>query len=471
MALTGKGCLSRRQFAAVAGAPLLSAARPERPNIVLLVTDDQRWDSLGCMGNPIVRTPHIDRMAGDGVVFTNNFVTTSICMTSRASIFTGLYARSHGINDFQQPFTDEAYSRTYPELLRKAGYRMGFIGKWGIGGKLPVDRFDYFQGFGGQGHYFPRKEDPAAHITQIMGDQSLEFLRGSPADRPFCLSVSFKAPHVQDEDPKQFLHSAATAGLYRGQTMPLPKTADPAFISKLPLEVHRSENRRRWAVRFSTPELFQESVKSYYRLITEVDTAVGRIREELARMKASQNTVIVFTSDNGFYLGEHGLAGKWFMHEESIRTPMIIYDPRLPAASRGRRISGMALNVDVAPTLLHAAGISEVPAMQGRNLYPLLEGKSKAWRKEWFYEHHYDARGWIPRTEGVRNERWKYTRYLDTQPLFEELFDLEKDPLEEWNLVREGQHQDKLAELRGRWDRWRQALEAWKPGQSWQDPA
>jgi len=472
MRTQGQQACSRRQFLAVAGAsPLAAQKRDERPNIILLVTDDQRWDSLGCMGNPIIRTPNIDKMAADGVMFTNNFVTTSICMTSRASIFTGLYARTHQINDFQQPFSEEAYARTYPAVLRAAGYRIGFIGKWGIGGKLPTDRFDYFEGFPGQGHYFPKEAGGNKHLTELMGDQSIEFLRGSTNARPFCLSVSFKAPHVQDEDPRQFLHAPASAKLYKDVQIPLPRKADPRFISEMPVEVQRSENRRRWAVRFGTPELYQESVKAYYRLITEVDTVAGRIREELRRMNADANTVILYTSDNGFYLGERGLAGKWLMHEESIRTPMIIHDPRLPAAARGRRVAEMALNIDLAPTLWHLAGISQPPPTQGRNLYPLVEGHKTAWRKEWFYEHHYDNRGWIPPTEGVRGERWKYTRYLDTSPVFEELFDLETDPHEERNLARQAAHSARLEEMRGRWQSWRKHLEAWKPGMSWREPA
>ena len=467
--------LSRRRFLAAAGAafaatPSVRARQPGgRPNIIFLLTDDQRWDALGCMGNPIIKTPNVDRMASGGVLFTNNFVTTSICMTSRVSFFTGLYLRSHKINRFDTDFTEEQFAGTYPILMRAAGYRTGFVGKWGIGKTMPRERFDYFAGFPGQGHYFPNRPDKSVHLTEVMGDQSIEFLRGCAAGQPFCLSVSFKAPHVQDQDPRQFLHSPATASLYADVEIPVPKTADPRYIAMLPREVQRSEARRRWAVRFGTPELYRESVKSYYRLITEVDTVVGRIRDELRKMNADDNTVIVYTGDNGFYLGEHGLGGKWFMHEESIRTPLVIYDPRLPKSRQGKRLSEMALNIDIAPTLLRYAGV-EAPRMQGRDLVPLVEGKSVPWRKEWFYEHIYEH-DWIPRTEGVRTESWKYTRYLDTEPLFEELFDLTADAREERNLVTDAGRRSKLDELRGRWKLWREKLEAWRPGDSWQDPA
>jgi len=462
--------LLRAGAGALAAGPLLRSAQAgSRPNLIFLLTDDQRWDTLGCMGNRIIRTPNVDEIGREGVIFTNHFVTTSICMTSRASFFTGLYLRTHKINRFDTPFTEEQYRRIYPVVLRQAGYRTGFIGKWGVGKELPRDRFDYFAGFAGQGHYFPKRPDESVHLTEVMGDQAVEFLKGCKPGQPFCLSVSFKAPHVQDQDPRQFLPSQATEGLYDGVEIPVPKTADPKYIRMLPIEVQRSEGRRRWAVRFSTPELYQRSVKNYYRLITEVDTVVGRIREELRRMKVDGDTVILFSGDNGFYLGEHGLAGKWFMHEESIRTPLVVYDPRLPKDKRGKRRSEMVLNIDVAPTLLALAGV-EGPPMQGRDLTPLVRGEQPEWRTEWFYEHLFEH-AWIPRTEGVRTERWKYTRYLDTEPVFEELFDLGSDRFEERNLAREAEYRERLEEMRERRRTWISTLEAWRPEKPWRDPA
>jgi arylsulfatase A-like enzyme len=420
------------------------------------------------MGNPIIKTPNVDEMGREGVIFNNNFVTTSICMSSRASFFSGLYLSSHKINDFTTSFTGDQYSRIYPVVARNAGYRTGFIGKWGVGDVMPADKFDYFRGFPGQGHYFPNRPDTSVHLTGLMGDQSAEFLSGCTPDQPFCLSVSFKAPHVQDSDPRQFLYAPSSGDLYRDVEIPVPKTADPRYISMLPIEVQRSEGRRRWAVRFGTPELYQESVKSYYRLISEIDSVVGRIRDQLRTMSADDNTVIVYTGDNGFYLSEHGLAGKWFMHEESIRTPLVIYDPRLPASARGKRRDEMTLNIDIAPTLLSLAELP-APEMQGRDLVPLLRGTPAGWRTDWFYEHLYDY-DWIPKTEGVRTASSKYTRYTNTSPVFEELFDLENDPLEERNLASEGGHASQLTAMRGRCREWRMAIESWRPGQRWRDP-
>jgi arylsulfatase A-like enzyme len=464
--------MNRRAFLLAQSAAAAAAARAARPpNIVFLLTDDQRWDTLGCMGNRIIRTPNIDALSRGGVTFDNAFVTTSICMASRASIFTGQYERTHGMHAFSSQLSPAQFARTYPALLRAAGYRTGFIGKYGLDGKpLPEDQFDYWRGFPGQGSYFPQGE-PGPHLTRIMGDQALEYLAGCSAQKPFFLQVSFKAPHVEDNDPRQFLYDPEDESLYRDVEFPWPMTAQPGYISSLPVEVHRSENRRRWAVRFSTPELYQQSVKAYYRLITGVDRVAGRILEQLRRQSLDRDTVIVFSSDNGFFLSEHGLAGKWLMHEESIRVPLIVFDPRAPQATRGMRRKEMALNIDIAPTLLRLAGIEPPPSMQGRDLTPLLEGRKVPWRTEWFYEHPFRANGWIVHTEGVRTERWKYARYLSTNPVFEELFDLSADPLEERNLALETEHRGQLERLRERWRAWRSHLESYDPAVPWREPS
>ena len=462
--------LSRRRLLASCAAPLaaLRAARGRPPNFVLLVTDDQRWDTIGALGNPIIQTPHLDRLCREGVTFVNHFVTTSICMVSRASMFLGQYLSTHGINEFDAQMTPEAFRRSYPGLFRAAGYRMGFIGKWGLDRKpLPEDQFDYWRGFAGQGTYFP-EGSRGPHSTALMGRQAIEFLRQSAGRQPFFLQVSFKAPHVQDEDPRQFLYDPADAALYRDVTFPPPRTADTRFLSALPIEVHRSEGRRRWAIRFSTPELYQESLRGYYRLISGVDRVVGEICGALADLGLERDTVIVFTSDNGFYLGEHGLAGKWLMHEPSIRTPMIVYDPRVPGKARGLRRPEIALNIDLAPTLLALAGLEIPRTMQGRSLAPLLDPAARpAWRKDFFYEHTFTARGWIPRVEGVRTERWKYTRYLDTAPLFEELYDLEADPHEERNRARDPSLHSVREKMRARYAVWKKTLSESSPGLGW----
>lgn len=476
------GRISRRGFmragmagaaAAALGARVHAAkdATTKRPNVIMLLADDHRWDALSCMGTPVIKTPELDRLAGDGVLFENCFVTTSICMSSRATVFTGLYTRCHGITSFRLPLPEDLYAQTYPARLRGAGYRTGFVGKWGLGGPLPKDRFDYFKGFSGQGKYFQERDGKQVHLTSIMGDQAEEFLGGCTGDEPFCLSVSFKAPHVQDGDPRQYLYDPRFEKLYADDTVPTPKTATPEHFKALPEFLQTSEARRRWEIRFPTPEKYQTSVKGYYRLINGVDEVVGRIRAALEKQGLADNTVILYAGDNGMYLGEHGLAGKWFMHEESIRVPLIVYDPRVPEKRKGARRDEMVLLNDVAPTILDFAGLDASPRVQGKSLTPLVKGKHPRWRKEWFYDHQFEHQR-IAKNEGLRTERWKYARYSVDESPYEELYDLKNDPYEETNLANDPKHAKTFARMRDRSLQWRQHLDkmAQNPDMPWSEP-
>lgn len=423
-----------------------------RPNLIFLLTDDQRADTLGAMGNRIIRTPHIDRLAQRGVTFNNAFVTTAICMTSRASILSGQYAARHGDWDFNHAFTPEQLAATYPGLLKQAGYHLGFIGKWGVG-PPPEKLFDYDRAFPGQGNYFVKRDGQQIHLTRLMGEEALEFLAGAPTDRPFCLSISFKAPHVQDSESvneQPFVSDPAHASWYADVTIPPPKLAATQYFERLPEFLKNSENRARWAARFWGPARYQECVRGYYRLISEVDDEVGRIVAELDKRKLADKTVIVYTSDHGFYLGEYGFSGKWYAHEVSIRVPLIVCDPRLPPSRQGTRRDEMALNIDLAPTLLELAAAPIPERMQGRSLVPLVAGQQPEWRHEFFYEHHFKHPR-IPPSEAVRTERWKYMRFVDSQPLYEELYDLPADPPEENNLAQSPRHAGTLDEMRAKW--------------------
>ncbi|NOX53872.1 MAG: sulfatase [Planctomycetes bacterium] len=436
-----------------------AALGDRRPNIILIITDDQRWDALGCMGNSIIHTPNIDRLAADGAVFTNMFCTTSICATSRASFLTGQYARRHGIHDFRTPLTPEQFARTFPVVLRKMGYRTGMVGKWGLGGRLPKDAYDEFYGFSGQGRYFPKgkKGQPGEHLTEKLAANVMKFLDGCSPDQPFLLQYYTKAAHCQDGDPWPFQPDPRYNQLFTDITIPMPKTATEAHFRALPQFLQTSEGRVRWKIRFATPEMFQKSVKDYYRLIAGIDDVVGQIMKKLKEKGVADNTVIIYTSDNGFFLGEHGLAGKWFMFEESIRLPLVIYDPRLPASRRGVRIPEIVLSIDIAPTIFELAGAPIPDDVQGQSLRPLLCGEPVSWRTEFFYEHLFKHPR-IPQTEGVRTERWKYTRYISIDPVYEDLFDLERDPFEEHNLARDSRYADKLNEMRAKWKSWRERV-------------
>ena len=415
---------------------------PKRPNLIFLMTDNQRWDALGCYGNSIIQTPNIDRLAARGLRFTNAFCTTSICAATRASILTGQYRRTHGYSFEKPPMTIAAMRKTYPAVLKNAGYRTGFVGKIGVrlNRGTAEEMFDFFrfnQASGTNQPYYRKSPDGTIkHLTQINGDQAVDFLRSSIAKQPFCLSVSFSAPHFE----------------------------------QLPEFLRVSMNRQRWFRRFDTPEKYQEMMKAMYRLITGVDIQIGRILDEIRKRGVEDNTLIVFTSDNGLITGEHSITGIWLMYEPSIRLPLIIYDPRRPKASRGQVVSELALNVDYGPTLLDLAGIEIPAAMQGRSLVPLLTGNSQDWPRDFFYEHYFRPSGLktnennIPRSEGLRSKRWKYVHYFDERPTYEQLFDLAKDPHEVNNLADNPRHYETLEAMRRRMQTLRaQAGPPWNP--------
>jgi arylsulfatase A-like enzyme len=450
------------------------ANQPKRPNILLLVTDDQRAESLGCSGNSVIQTPSIDHLAQRGVRFVNSFATTAICMSSRASLLTGMYTRVHGVDDFKKALPPRLLDQSYPHLLHQSGYRTGFIGKWGVdAGAMPLGDYDFFRGYQGQGRYFAPGEKK--HLTVIQTEQAIEFLQGCTHEQPFCLAMSFKASHVQDEGRylpgiyAKYPYDLALSDYYKNDVVPAVKTRDSA---PWPAMFDRCMNRTREGPDFSAAN-YQETMKSLYRLLTGVDLAVGRIVEQLNQLGFAENTVILFTSDHGSFYGEHGFGGKWLMHEESIRTPMILCDPRLPAARRGTVAEQMVLNLDVPETVLDLAGIQPPTGMQGRSLLPLARGEKPAWRSEWFYEHHFRNARTEPilASEGIRTQRWKYIRYIDSEPAYEQLFDLQNDPREQTNLAGELSGRDRLADLRSRWVVWRKSLEKYSPARDWVDPA
>ena len=438
------------------GACALPGCRPGRapssttdpPNFLVLVTDDQRADALGCAGNPIIHTPHMDALASSGVRFERAFVTTPICAASRASLFTGLYERSHGYTFTKPPLAPAFTDISYPVLLRQNGYRTGFIGKFGIAVEDGVEQEMFHWARKTGFPYFKETARGRRHLTEIHGDFAVEFLRGCRPGRPFCLSLSFWAPHADDGAPEQYFWPPACDGLYEDVEVPTPETADPAFFEALPVFLKESMNRIRWFWRFDTPEKFQRMVRGYYRMITGVDMVVGRLVQELRDLGLFDNTVIVLTGDNGYFLGERGFAGKWLMHDLSTRVPFIVSDPRVGQSRRGRALSDMALNLDLAPTLLELAGLEVPDAVQGRSLVPLLRAlqPQPEWRDRVFSEHLWEHPD-IPRTEGLRTDRWKYIRYLD-HPGFEEFYDLEADPGEAVNLIGDSCRKDVLQEMR-----------------------
>lgn len=439
-------------------AGVAAPAQSTQPNILVVVTDDQRHDALGHAGNPIVTTPTIDRLASSGVRFRNAFVTTAICAASRASILSGCYERRHRYS-FATPPLGRAFTETsYPGVLRRAGFHTGLIGKLGVRlhAGAAATMFDVLVPMAPP---YRGRDGRARHLSDRMTDAALAFLRERPVDRPFCLSLSFNEPHADDPNPEQYVWPADLDGLYDDAAVPVPAHAEPEFFARQPAFLRESMNRDRWFWRFDTPEKRERMTRGYYRMIHGADRALGRVLAELQRLELADDTVVVFTSDNGYFLGERGLAGKWLMYEESIRVPLIVVDPRLPRECHGAVRDELALNVDLAPTVLELAGVEIPDSYQGRSLVPLLHGATPAWRDDFFYEHRTDIDR-IPKSEGVRTARWKYARYIEQSPLYEELYDLERDPGEARNLAGEPEAAVELSRLRTRCDQLRAEWQA-----------
>lgn len=424
-------------------------------NVVVLVIDDTRWDSIGAAGNRIVRTPRLDALAAEGIRFVQARVTTSICMTSRATLLTGQYMSRHGIDRFGKPLTPEAFAETYPGVLRRAGYWTGYVGKYDVGPARPTD-YDFLRAYHGR-HWVAGADGERVHVTERNARDSIDFLRARPRDRPFLLSVGYFAPHAEDSAPEQYLPQEWSAPLYERVTVPPSPLADPRYLAALPpfLAADANEGRVRFRWRFDTPERYQEYMIRYYRLITEVDAAVGRIVDELKAQGVYENTLIAFIGDNGYFHGDRGLADKWYPYEQALRVPLIVRDPRLPAGRRGATREQLALNLDIAPTVMAAAGRPVPAPVQGQDLSPLyLANTPPAWRDEFFYEHPtITSRDRIPSSQGVMRRDWKYVFWPEFD--HEQLFNLKADPDEVRNLVDDQASHSQLGAMRVRLDAWR----------------
>jgi arylsulfatase A-like enzyme len=424
----------------------------QRPNILILYADDWRHDTLGAAGHPVVKTPNLDQLARAGVRFRQARVTTSICGVSRATLFTGQWMSRHGNPAFEMFKTP--WRETFPALLRANGFYVGHIGKW-HNGRFPAEQFDFGRAYAGT-HFLKQADGPndtkLIHVTQKNENDALEFLRQRPANKPFCLTLAFFATHAEDQNPKQYLYQPASEALYQKITIPIPKTAGDEYFQRLPpfIANEKNEGRNRWHWRFDTPEKYQAYMKAYYRLATEVDATVGRVLAELKAQGLADNTLVIFTTDNGYFHGEHGLADKWYPYEESIRVPLIVRDPRTPASQRGTVNDDFALNVDLAPTILAYAGVAAPARMQGRDLAPLYLAKRKPrWREEFFYEHATIRNvEFIPSSQALVRKDVKYIYWPDFKT--EELFDLKRDPHEERNIVNDAAYAKQLAQLRQR---------------------
>lgn len=478
--------LSRREALKALGAlatlrldpSVLASSRPHRappPNIVFIMTDDQRHDALSAAGNTILRTPNIDRIASEGVRFADAFVTNALCAPSRASILTGQYSHAHGVitngggpQYYNQPGL-RTKQTTFVELLRSAGYYTALIGKWHL--RSDPRGFDRWIVFPGQGAY----RDPEmiangtrmklrGHADDIVGDQGLLLLRDRPRDRPFCLLYQFKSPH------RAWMPAERFARTYEDVEIPLPRTFEdklagrPEALRRAEMAIADMPDFRDRGVDASLPPderkrlNLQHLVKNYYRVLLSVDENVGRLLEALDREGLAENTIVIYTSDNGFFLGEHGLFDKRLMYEPSIRVPMLV---RFPARIRPGTIdrSHMTLNVDVAPTLLELAGVPVPGWMHGRSMVPILTRHANApWRDAFLYEYYeYPAEHCVRKHRGIRTARWKLMHFWE-HPEEWELYDLASDPDEVNNLAGRRDHARIVRELRARMETLRDEL-------------
>lgn len=422
----------------VAYGNVASAKQKQQPNIIFILTDDQRFDALGYAGNEIIHTPEMDKLAQEGTYFKKAFVTTPICATSRASIFTGLNERTHNYT-FQRGPIKEAYMKTsYPNVLNEGGYHTGFFGKFGVAYEKESELFDEMESYDRnnkyadeRGYFYKTIGEDTVHLTRYTGHKGQEFIANAPKNKPFFLSLCFSAPHAHDKAPLQYFWQETLNELYGDVTVPGPIMAQDKYFNQLPQEVRLGFNRTRWYWRYDTPEKYQHSMKGYYRMISGVDAEIGMIRKQLEEKGIADNTVIIFMGDNGHYFGERQIAGKWLMHDNSLRVPMMIVDPRV---NEHRDIEDMVLNIDVTKTILDVAGLEAPEIYQGISLLPYVtEGKHEDKHETILVEHLWEI-SQIPSSEGIRSENWKYFRYrfIDAP---EELYNLKTDPLEKNNLA------------------------------------
>lgn len=434
---------------AAACTPTPPPSPPPRPNVLVILTDDQRWDALGVVQReqgeaalfPWFKTPNLDRLAAEGARFRNAFVTTSLCSPSRASFLSGRYARRHGVLDNFTEYPQDLPS--YPRRLKEAGYETAYIGKWHMGedNDAPRPGFDHWMSHRGQGQYHDttfnidgvRRQVPG-YYTTVVTDHAVEWI-GKSHGRPWLLVVGHKAPHGGPIEPEaRFAHALDGFPIRKPVNYDNYRARDgkPAWLEESLATWHGHKGPL-----YDLKE-HDAFVRAYLSTLLSVDESVGRLYEALRASGQLDNTVVVFTSDNGFVLGEHGRVDKRTMYEESIRVPLIV---RYPALARpGTVVDQVVLSHDLAPTIVAVAGAPRFTDITGRSLVPLLKGESRTLHSAFVYEYNYEAQfPYTPNVRGVRTDRMKLIRYPtgDGSPdrFTEELYDLKADPYEMRNLI------------------------------------
>lgn len=414
-------------------------AAADRPNFLFVYTDDQRWDAMSVVQReqgekarfPWLQTPNMDRLAAEGVRFRNAFVTLSLCAPSRAAFLTGRYNHVNGVANNHTDFPVD--NTTHATALRTAGYATGYVGKWHMGGQTGQrPGFDFSASFIGQGKYFDCPIEVNGVSTPSKGwvddvstDYAIDFITKNKA-QPWSLVVGFKATHGPFDPPERAKDRFAGA-----EARPVPNLGVPAIYLAAPESAKKTKKAAKTG---DAPAVKRPLNLGYFRCISAADDNLGRLLATLDQLHLAENTVVVFSSDNGYYLGEHGLGDKRTGYDESLRIPLLVRFPKLGSAAKGRTVDQMALNIDLAPTWLDFAGVSAPPSVQGRSWRPLLEGRNVGWRDAYLFEYFREGKFGAPTVFGVRTETAKLIRYPGHDE-WTEVFDLKADPYEIKNLA------------------------------------
>jgi arylsulfatase A-like enzyme len=464
----------------------------KRPNIIFIMTDDHASHALSCYGSKINKTPNLDRLAKEGMLFENCFCTNSICAPCRAVILTGKYSHINGVIDNRKRF--DGTQQTFPKLLQKAGYETAMIGKWHL--KSDPTGFDYWNVLPGQGLYYNpamiemgQRKKYTGYVTDIITDHCLKWLKERRADKPFCLMYHHKAPHRRWEpgpkhltmyddvtmpEPDNLFDDYSNRGrAAKEQDMSIEKTMDKIDLKLVAPRNLNSEQKNFWDAAYEPKNeafrkanlkgkdlvrwKYQRYIKDYLRCIASVDDNVGRLLDYLDESGLARNTIVFYTSDQGFYLGDHGWFDKRFMYEESLRMPLLArYPKEIKAGSVNEDI---VLNLDFGPTFLDFAGVGKPDDMQGGSIRRVLRGKTpRDWRTSMYYHYYeYPAVHSVKRHYGVRTQRYKLIHFYHDIDEWE-LYDLRKDPREMKNVYDDAAYAEIVKDLKAELKRLRDEL-------------
>lgn len=434
------------------------------PNLVFVFGDDIRNSSLGCAGHPVIKTPNIDRLAQKGVRFENAFVNVSTCWASRATVLTGVTEHTHQYQVSQNMLSEKLTQSTYPVLLSAAGYKTGFAGKTHCRpyGRGSHELFD--EGVAIQRPFWRKTADGGLeHTTNIITDWGIEFIKRQSAGQPFCLSLSYNAAHAEDHDlAEHFPHAPEENGLYDEIDIPSPTLGQPEYHEALPPFIKDSISRQRYHWRWDTQEKYERNMRHYYRLISGIDRSLGRVLQTLEKQGLLDNTVVIFLADNGYMMGDRGLAGKWIHYEESLRVPFVVADFRR-SDELNKVIGADVLNLDLAPTLLDLAGVEIPKHYQGRSLKQIINSgvEPGEWRRDFLCEFGKNGgRHQLGNWQGVRNQQFTYAHYKSATYDQEVLHDRKTDPTQLKNVAGEEQYQTTLQAMRQRLKEYRERYDS-----------